>query len=229
MRYLKVKVDRTETPATGVEAILNEQGEAVPERLFNLIITRNSTKAYMYRLTGNVQTAVRNLRRNSAVNEISTHRITSNCWDVYAEVCSEVQDGLLTTLKDEFPLFVDKPVEYIDEGYWLARLAGPEQTLREVQSDVLSMSSLTFLRVGSYLPQRRLDGLLTHRQREIIQVALQMGYYDFPRDTDYKSIAEQIGIDAQTVTEHIRKAEAKILPRLFNSNAGISEGRPARS
>ena len=183
----------------------------------------------MYRLTGNVQTAVRNLRRNSAVNEISTHRITSNCWDVYAEVCSEVQDGLLTTLKDEFPLFVDKPVEYIDEGYWLARLAGPEQTLREVQSDVLSMSSLTFLRVGSYLPQRRLDGLLTHRQREIIQVALQMGYYDFPRDTDYKSIAEQIGIDAQTVTEHIRKAEAKILPRLFNSNAGISEGRPARS
>jgi len=229
MQYLDVKVDRMETPATGVEELLNEQGEAVPEFLSNLITTRNSTKAYVYRLAGDVHPAVRYLRENSAVNEISTHRVTPNCWDVYASVCSEVQDGLLTILNDEFTLFVDKPIKYIGEGYWIARLVVPELTLREVQSDPMSKSSLTFLQVGSYHRLGRQDGFLTSRRREIFRLALQMGYYDFLRGTDYESIAERIGINAQTITEHIRKTEAKILPRSIHSNAGIGEGPPAFS
>lgn len=49
-------------------------------------------------------------------------------------------------------------------------------------------------------------------QSRVLHAAIQAGYYGYPRKLSLKQLAQQLGVSAATVREHLRKAEAKILP-----------------
>jgi len=52
---------------------------------------------------------------------------------------------------------------------------------------------------------------LTSRQRSIVEVALDEGYFDYPRRITLHSLAKRVGVSASTVSEVLRRAEKKIL------------------
>ena len=52
---------------------------------------------------------------------------------------------------------------------------------------------------------------LTDRQREVLEVALDSGYFEWPRTTDSETLAQELGISRATFLEHLRKAEHKLL------------------
>ena len=58
--------------------------------------------------------------------------------------------------------------------------------------------------------QRRLD-LLTPTQRDVFDLAREEGYYEWPRGTSTRELAELSDISKTTLLEHLRKAEAKLL------------------
>ena len=49
------------------------------------------------------------------------------------------------------------------------------------------------------------------RQREILNVAFERGYYDIPRETTLEEIADVIGITKTTASNHLRKAERRVI------------------
>ncbi len=57
---------------------------------------------------------------------------------------------------------------------------------------------------------------LPSKQEEAIRLAFQNGYYDFPRKTDLNKLAKITKISKPTFRENLRKAEAKILPKLIS-------------
>lgn len=52
---------------------------------------------------------------------------------------------------------------------------------------------------------------LSKTQKKILKIALEKGYYSFPRKCNLAGIAKISGTSIATVQEHLRKAEAKIL------------------
>ncbi|SFC69200.1 Predicted DNA binding protein, contains HTH domain [Halobiforma haloterrestris] len=60
---------------------------------------------------------------------------------------------------------------------------------------------------------------LSKRQYEVVEAALEAGYYDWPRETDAESVAEGLGITHPTFLEHLRKAEKKLLERAVNGRS----------
>ncbi|MFW6321732.1 MAG: helix-turn-helix domain-containing protein, partial [Halohasta sp.] len=58
--------------------------------------------------------------------------------------------------------------------------------------------------------QRRLDSL-TPAQREVFDLACDEGYYEWPRGTSTRELAELADVSKTTLLEHLRKAEAKLL------------------
>jgi predicted DNA binding protein len=52
---------------------------------------------------------------------------------------------------------------------------------------------------------------LSSRQIEVIEQAYEVGYFDWPRRTDAKTLAAQLDISHSTLLEHIRKAEKKLI------------------
>ncbi|WP_126661982.1 helix-turn-helix domain-containing protein [Haloterrigena salifodinae] len=57
--------------------------------------------------------------------------------------------------------------------------------------------------------------LLTTRQREIIETAHEMGYFDYPKGANATDVAEELGIARSTFTEHLAAAQTKLLDALL--------------
>jgi predicted DNA binding protein len=58
---------------------------------------------------------------------------------------------------------------------------------------------------------------LTNRQREVIETALAMGYYEHPRKITHQDIAAELGCGLSTVTEHLQKSEDKLIHSAINN------------
>lgn len=57
--------------------------------------------------------------------------------------------------------------------------------------------------------------LLTDKQRNLIETALDMGYYDTPRESSLSEVAEETGIAKSTCSEILHRAEEKIIKDSF--------------
>jgi len=65
---------------------------------------------------------------------------------------------------------------------------------------------------------------LTSRQRNIVEVALEEGYFDYPRRISLRNLAKKRGVSASPVSEVLRRAEKKILSTY--TRPGAVEGLP---
>lgn len=54
---------------------------------------------------------------------------------------------------------------------------------------------------------------LTERQLEVVQTALELGFYDVPRKATTDEIASALGLNAATVSEHLQRAERNLLTK----------------
>lgn len=59
--------------------------------------------------------------------------------------------------------------------------------------------------------------VLTARQREILETAHEMGYFDYPKGANATDVAEELGIARSTFTEHLAAAQTKILDALLET------------
>jgi predicted DNA binding protein len=115
----------------------------------------------------------------------------------------------------ETSLALQMPIEWQADGSVVASFVGDQSAFGEVlevlpegvEGEVLS------IRESSPGVGGLTDGL-TERQREVLRVATELGYYDDPRTATQADIAAELDITAATAGEHLRKIEAEILGSL---------------
>ena len=56
---------------------------------------------------------------------------------------------------------------------------------------------------------------LTDRQREVLRTAHEMGYFEYPRDSNASEVSEELDIEPSTFTEHLNAAQSKLLDELL--------------
>ena len=59
--------------------------------------------------------------------------------------------------------------------------------------------------------------LLTPRQHEVLLLAYANGYYDWPRGKTGEELADELEVTYATFSEHLRKAERKIVSMVFSA------------
>ena len=75
----------------------------------------------------------------------------------------------------------------------------------------LHQKNITSIAVVTPLPQ------LTEKQRRAIDLAVDEGYYGYPRKIDLVHLAKLMGVSYSTYQFHLRTAERKLLPTLKSS------------
>ena len=55
------------------------------------------------------------------------------------------------------------------------------------------------------------EELLTEKQKELVEKAHELGYYDTPRDISLSKVAEELGVAKSTCSEMLHRAEGKIM------------------
>ncbi len=104
----------------------------------------------------------------------------------------------------------------VDERGATMSLVGPHDAIsgqiREYEQAGVSPS---LHRIGGYDGPDRLLDELTARQREVIETAWEMGYYEVPKEVSADDIAAEMGLDPSTVTEHLQRAERNLLGQVL--------------
>jgi len=134
---------------------------------------------------------------------------------VYSRVTADAELQRLYSVPQRRELVLDTPMRYTDRGALEVRAIGNQRAIREAIEDVPDGLTLKFISTGEYDPdQPESDDQLTERQREILRTAVEMGYYEEPRRTNYQELAEELDLSSGTVGEHLRKIESAVLKRL---------------
>ncbi|MFC4448610.1 helix-turn-helix domain-containing protein [Halorussus aquaticus] len=85
------------------------------------------------------------------------------------------------------------------------------QTVREQAGAEVSIDSITAADANGRSPRdQRLDTLTT-TQRKVFEHARETGYYEWPRGTSTRELADDLDVSKTTLLEHLRKAESKLL------------------
>nr|WP_321166786.1 helix-turn-helix domain-containing protein [Salinigranum halophilum] len=57
--------------------------------------------------------------------------------------------------------------------------------------------------------------VLTERQREVLETAHEMGYFDHPKRANAEEVADTLEINASTFAEHVSAAQSKLLETIL--------------
>ncbi|WP_251343177.1 helix-turn-helix domain-containing protein [Haloplanus halophilus] len=68
------------------------------------------------------------------------------------------------------------------------------------------------------------ESVVSDRQRDLLETAVELGYYDTPRTCTLTALAEHLGIAKSTASERLHRAESAIV-RAFVSDASVVDER----
>jgi hypothetical protein len=113
-------------------------------------------------------------------------------------------------------VFFDFPIEGTSDGRLRVAVVGESnETIGRALAEVPAEIGVDVERIGAYPDDpASITALLTDRQREVLEVALELGYYEVPRRTTHRAIAERMDLSVGTVTEHLQKVEARVFGSL---------------
>lgn len=90
---------------------------------------------------------------------------------------------------------------------------GVETALENVRDQAEAQVDIRAIRSGEQgesAREQRLDTLTT-KQREVFEHARRAGYYEWPRETSTRELADELDVAKTTLLEHLRTAESKLL------------------
>ncbi|AQL41949.1 hypothetical protein BV210_04115 [Halorientalis sp. IM1011] len=215
MRY----VEGLLTPERGwihpIERRIQQAPGIKNERILQMELLDDGTVTTMYELSGD-----REVIEFAAeyVPELITYQVSpmQDRIITYAHLESnEMLTGLLE-LPHTYQIVPDFPIEFASNGGIKLTIVGDEDQIREAMDAVPDGISVELQKLGDYAPENeRLLSRLTDRQREVAEIAVDMGYYDTPRQVTYDDIAEEVEVAPGTVGEILRKVESRLLNALL--------------
>jgi hypothetical protein len=108
-------------------------------------------------------------------------------------------------------LVVVKPIVYRD-GQVHARIVGSSSVLQTAIGEFPDAVDVEIATVGEFNRGRETPiSLLSDRQREALVTAFDLGYYEHPRRATHEDVAARLGCAPNTVSEHLQKAEMKLV------------------
>lgn len=165
--------------------------------------------------------------------EAATHSVTTAAGDgfyIYARTGMNHFGRGLVSAVDRTGVLVVPPVEYRTDGSMVASLVGPPDALAGAAEDLPESVDASVLELGPYAERSlRTAGELTERQREVVAAAVDVGYYEEPREATLADVAAVTDCTPSTAAEHLRKAEAAVMERAATGPVTPSAVSPDRS
>ncbi|GAA5042819.1 hypothetical protein GCM10025751_06640 [Haladaptatus pallidirubidus] len=182
------------------------------ERIYHLNVLEDETVVLLGRLRGDLERAKPLLEKNEDVLGYSISSQENSGGLVYAHARPPPEVKRFLELPRSYEVFFDFPIESTGDGGLRVVMVGETNgVLQEALADVPAELDVTVERIGAY-PEAggNVVALLTDRQREVMDVALDLGYYDVPRQATHRDIADRMGLSVGTVGEHLQKIESRV-------------------
>lgn len=140
------------------------------------------------------------------------------------DVLKEIGGEFLVSLEHEQPILLPRRVIAQHEGAVLQAVASDDQwklhTRFPARSDLSAVQddfdrfdvTVCYESITESSALDREDDI-TDKQRQTLQKAVQMGYYEIPREVTIEDLAAELDVSHQSVSERLRRAQRNIVKR----------------
>lgn len=214
MRYLRMTLSPEGGTFHPVDGIIASHDEVYRGRLLHINLLKDDTVMGLYSVRGSADILKDELGEHPDVLRYDLFDVTEDSYHLYMHVDQGEPVVSLLSILQENKLILDTPIEFSDGGV-TATVLGEQQTLRSALDEIPDDVTVDIEQIGEYSPgSNRVLAQLTDRQREVLEVAVEEGYYAMPRRATHDDVADEVGCAPSTASEHLRKLETKIMEEL---------------
>lgn len=213
MRYVTLVIDYGDEFLHPLAESLEEEDEITREAIHELKLLDDGTAVLMGEISGNLEKYRKILDEAQSVIDYTVSGDGEGYTYCHFETNDYVRD--LMERQNEFELVIEMPIDVTEDGGHRITLVGDEKSFQKLDSYPEDLD-MRVEEVGEYHPEaRRLVSRLTGRQQEILELAVEEGYYRDPRQVTHRELAEKIGLSPGTVGEHLRKIEERVFSEML--------------
>ena len=133
-------------------------------------------------------------------------------------------DEKLRTLFDvhqSFGVSMQFPIRYVSHDPASIEVVetGPQEQLRKRIEQTRDVASVHINHVHRHEPGTKQQfSELTARQQDVLRTAVELGYYQIPRETTQQDIADELDCSKSVVGQHLRRIEAELVSSVVPSS-----------
>ncbi|NIC00976.1 helix-turn-helix domain-containing protein [Halobacterium sp. R2-5] len=185
-------------------------------RLVDWNLAADDVATVLYDVDGDTRVFVDAARETDGIEDVEVPRSTGGSGFVLVTATPDALPFFRTflVLTARAGLLVRSPVTYSDFET-RGEVVGDAEALQAAVDTAPQTIDVSIEEIGSQ-PSVRMDPLsaLSIRQREAVRTAFEHGYYRHPRETTHAELADELGCAPNTVSEHLQKAEVKLIKAL---------------
>lgn len=217
MKYIHLQIIHSEESLHPMHEFEINHSEFHGSELLHWNPAIGETNSMIFRVEGDPNVYKKKLDKRGEVVDYSISSVEKGRF--YCCVCERLtdRDRAYVQAFAQGTLVVIPPVHYNQDSTIDVTLVGSPSDVDTVLTEFPKESEVDVLSVGEYAT--RAPGAtsgITSRQREVVNAAVECGYYQSPRSGTVSEIASKLNISPSTAAEHLRKAEAKLMPKLLN-------------
>lgn len=213
MRYATVIIRRDEESFHPIAHKLDRESSIRRRAIHSIKLLDDGTIAMLGEIEGDLDRYREIMRESPSVETFAVSGDDSGY--VYSQVKASKQTREMLERRDQGDFIIDMPIEYTENGVRKITIIGEEESLLDF-SDLFDVgdADIELVSMGPYAPEAKgVFADLTDRQREVLQTAIRMGYYESPRGATLEEIADELDLGHGTVGRHIRAIESKVFEK----------------
>lgn len=179
------------------------------EYLHHYNLLSDGTVVLLYQLRGELEYARNVFEESADVIHYDIPEQSDGLVYLHCEITTSLE-ALLTAVQ-ESEVIMAMPVEFLRDDRLRLTFIGEHDSLHRILALTAERIDVEIERLTEYGSEDQFSSLLTDRQREILTIAVEQGYYEVPRQATIRTIADEIELSQATVGEHLQKIEARVL------------------
>jgi len=221
MRTLQLTLSTADGTLNAADAALAATEGVVRNAILGLDWRPDGDSVLLYRVESPSNERVETvLAEESDVHEYDVTHEDEGAYSVFVHTAPAEPLASLFELVERNGLLIDRPITFANEGI-AVRIVGTESALQSAMAEIPETVDIHLENTSEHAPgEQTLRTQLTERQQEAIEAALELGYYETPREVTYEEIAAALDCAPSTANELLRRAEGKLVSAVFAENGG---------
>ncbi|MUV91056.1 bacterio-opsin activator [Halapricum sp. CBA1109] len=219
MKYLDIRLRQPEWMMHPMQVFAKRSDAVEYEELqaWNLIGSQLNVEYELFYVEGDRQPYEAKLDSVDSIRWYDLTPIDDGAFYVYVCQQRREEDVVWQEAFAALDLLVVPPVVYDDSGEFSMTVVGEGEEFQTLLEGLPEDIDVTVETVGEY--DRRhvpVAGDLTDRQLAAVSTAVEVGYYEVPREGSVEEVAARLDCAASTASKLLQRAEASVLSRVVD-------------
>ncbi|KZN24623.1 bacterio-opsin activator [Haladaptatus sp. R4] len=218
MKYVRLTLRHPREMRNPMQSFIMDHESMERAELLNWNLSHSDRDYVLFRIVGELEAYDEAVANASLILDYELTPLDGTSFYAYIEHEKRDVDSDFRTAFAGTSILVIPPITYTSDGAMCMELVGRAGDMRTAMAEMDTDIDVSVEQVGEYdSPWMGLWARLTERQRSALETAVEVGYYDVPRESGVEAVGEKLDCAPSTASTHLRNAESRIMRELVQS------------